>query len=219
MTCDGAGSLSCLSCFPHKCSTSICPPAFKPLHEITSCRSRCSSGRYQHGDICLPCNPACRECKGPLASECIDPTPQALFTSADCGDGASRKHGLCELDCPEYMFLDMSGRCSPCDLTCARCTGPSPGECLKCHPLLADSAALYNGVCVRRQQGLPSQIRQPTPPFSCRRERLPSQMNPPSLLLTPYSLLAAVRRACFATWIALAGSVPTSVPGVSCGAM
>ena len=149
-TCDGPGSLSCLSCFPHKCATSVCPPAFKPLHEVSSCRSRCSAGHYQDGAACLPCDPACRECNGPTVSQCIDPSPQTPFTSADCGDGASRSHGLCALDCPEYTFLDPSGRCSSCDLTCARCAGPSNTQCLKCHPHLADSAALHDGVCVRR---------------------------------------------------------------------
>ena len=148
-TCDGPGSLSCRSCLPHKCTASVCPPHYKPLKEVSSCRSRCSSGRYQEGNVCLACDSACRECKGPTASQCIDPTPQTPFTSTDCGDGASRKHGLCELVCEPFTFLDMVGGCSRCDLTCARCTGPSPTQCLKCHPLLADSAALHDGVCLR----------------------------------------------------------------------
>lgn len=148
-TCTGPGSLSCTSCYPHKCAESTCPPGLKPLLEISSCRSHCSPGHYRSGNgTCAACSPVCRECSGPEATQCIDPSPSNVFTSADCAEGASLIRGLCQFACPEYTFLNEFNRCESCDLSCLRCSGPWAYQCLSCHPKLGHSTARHGGFCV-----------------------------------------------------------------------
>ena len=148
-TCSGPGSLACTSCTWHKCAESSCPPALKPLLEISSCRSRCSPGRYRSGNgTCAECHSACRECSGPAANECVDPTPSNRFTSDDCGSGAVRHNGFCFFVCEPFTFLNEFNACEQCDLSCERCSGPFAFHCLSCHPRLGPGVALHDGFCV-----------------------------------------------------------------------
>ena len=112
---------------------------------MATCVSSCGAGKYRNGPSCASCHPACRECRGPSAAQCIDPTPHNDFTDADCADGASRVSGLCSVDCEEIHYKAGDGSCQRCDISCRRCRGPDADQCLSCNENFTAGVALLGG--------------------------------------------------------------------------
>ncbi|XP_032227541.1 proprotein convertase subtilisin/kexin type 6 isoform X2 [Nematostella vectensis] len=73
-------------------------------------------------------------CTGPQADHCYH-----------CKNYKQNRTGECVASCGASDFADdLTKQCRSCSLTCATCNGPSPNDCLSCHPPLL----LHNGKCV-----------------------------------------------------------------------
>ena len=155
--CSGPRATDCLACTPHACAKSRCPSALTPMLDGTSCVSACPAGRFADAKTseCVPCSSECRECNGPSAKHCVDPTPLTPFTDDDCAPGALRAGARCALPpCftrGHYVLPTATSReCVACDnFDCAACDPADPSACLSCkndwiRPVLVGS------VCVER---------------------------------------------------------------------
>lgn len=117
----GLDPLKCSACFP---GSVLYPP---PLR--TCVPGGCPAGYYiGPGSECIACDTAnCLTCYGPGSTSCLTchQTPVAKILKADTSE--------CKVTCPSNYYV-LSGKCYPCDATCATCNGPTRTNCLTCLP-------------------------------------------------------------------------------------
>lgn len=112
--------------------------------------------------LCQRCHEQCRQCHGPLATQCTECANYQLWVAADSPIGPERilpgpLEGAvhkCVAECPDDTFLANDGHCLPCNSACrGGCSGTSPllgpGGCNKCQFALDNGR---EGVRTRRHQ-------------------------------------------------------------------
>eukprot|EP00826_Nyctotherus_ovalis_P007587 TRINITY_DN11916_c0_g1_i4.p1 TRINITY_DN11916_c0_g1~~TRINITY_DN11916_c0_g1_i4.p1 ORF type:complete len:573 (+),score=41.61 TRINITY_DN11916_c0_g1_i4:259-1977(+) len=88
---------------------------------------------------CLPCDPLCNYCYGPLNTQCTACVESAtvLYVAPD----------TCE--CPYRYYYDiLSLQCEPCSVLCPSCFGPSSEQCYRCDAALSYEVEDRSNVCV-----------------------------------------------------------------------
>ena len=135
-TCSGPVASQCTSCVKNKCSKrGKCPTTIFPVFSGDGqCFSNCPDGQYAdaHG-VCKPCDGSCRQCVGPLNTDCKDPTPATNFLSSDCAPDATRVGNRCRKRCPAKHYLHDGKHCRPCtNYDCEECRYDDPFTCLSC---------------------------------------------------------------------------------------
>ncbi|KCV67483.1 TKL protein kinase [Fonticula alba] len=174
-TCHGPGSDACLTCSPGLAW--VADPGHPQPGSGTCEDPRCPAGQYHAQDpgnpavdVCLPCDPACAVCGGPLDSQCWMCADSARFI----------EHGLCQAECSPG-FVPVAGRCLPCHESCATCTGtrftdcqacpsdlllfPTPGGGQQCLASCPAGFMVAGGACVPCQAG--GCVRCPAAPQVC----------------------------------------------------
>ncbi|EAS06676.2 zinc finger lsd1 subclass family protein (macronuclear) [Tetrahymena thermophila SB210] len=113
-TCFGPGSNNCLSC----------PRNLILILSLGQCVEKCPVSYYKNSDInqCLPCDPTCQNCDGPLESNCTE-----------CPQGLLLQENKCVSKCDDSYYVNpFSSICQKCDSSCKTCFGPSESECSSC---------------------------------------------------------------------------------------
>ena len=152
-----ACSAPCKTCLNSSNSCTSCQSGFTLLKSNSSCPSDCPPSfskvlvNFEMGSVCKPCDPECLSCvSSPIdCSNCIDghylnttlgtsscfPCPKGCIlclNSTNClGQCATRYYS------PDLIL------CSPCDVSCYTCNGPTPNDCLSCLP----GVTLFQGKC------------------------------------------------------------------------
>ena len=157
LTCSDAGADSCESCLGSlsltddgRCTEHCYELGQTPVLQCDagekiydgSCVDVCPGETYLStelwGDVCQPCSRTCLTCSGPETTDCID---------CDYDNhGFTPDGGVCTNVClPQNQYQPPDGAaCADCDVTCDRCVGEGPTNCVAC----ATGFVKQDGICV-----------------------------------------------------------------------
>ncbi|XP_063311099.1 proprotein convertase subtilisin/kexin type 5 isoform X1 [Pelobates fuscus] len=121
----------CLTCADEQICTACLPGYF--LYE-DKCLLFCPDGYYNEVGKCMPCDPMCAKCNGPLSDDCEECSSHSYVLY----------NGRCFKTCPKRTYYDVFTKdCQDCDTTCESCS--SATSCDECkHDLSKNS----KGECV-----------------------------------------------------------------------
>ncbi|CAB4032016.1 pro convertase subtilisin kexin type 6-like [Paramuricea clavata] len=135
-------SRRCKCCDP-SCDRCIDPPTFctacsgySYLHD-NKCKLVCPVGTYGKDNKCLPCYANCSSCFGGRQDQCLT-----------CTNGFYLFNNSCVKQCPfaDEMFVNKTGRCHFCSLTCEGCMGEAT-NCTTCKDGFSKVDGLCKSVC------------------------------------------------------------------------
>ncbi|XP_069482442.1 extracellular matrix organizing protein FRAS1 [Ambystoma mexicanum] len=120
-TCLGSSASDCLTC---KDQSYVMKAGF--------CVAACGQGFFVQNGICSACDQSCETCH--------TDNPACLT----CFSGQLLHEGKCVPKCPDDFYVDVTGRCAACHVTCSSCFGPLANQCGSC----SRSLVLHQGQCL-----------------------------------------------------------------------
>lgn len=116
-TCSNITQTDCLTC----------SPSYPLMMHNNSCIATCGSGRYYDPIVkdCFPCHSSCKECIGPLDTNCTECPLPGYYVQVE---------GYCAAGCKVKSYISPLDpfKCVACYPDCFTCNGTSITECLTC---------------------------------------------------------------------------------------
>ncbi len=136
-TCTGPGANQCTSCDAGRYLSGgqclVCATCAANQYQASACTANANT-------VCGACNAACATCSGPSANECTSCGAGKYLNGTACATCSVCAAGTYEAAaCTEASDTV----CSPCDASCAACSGPAPADCGSCPP----KYYLGGGIC------------------------------------------------------------------------